>query len=224
MDIKKIIIAGVLTTIISTILDFLTCGGFFNWVYQLEPTNVWKPMTGMTGSWFALVFLGGLFFNFILAWVYMLLYKAIPGDGIKKGFNFGILVWLVGISPGLFAIYMTMTVATIVIVYWWLFGFIQLLIFGGIIAMICSPKVEGLSRKSEAIVNEEEVKEEKEEKEESQTPVFGVEELKVKEFETEKTESELEELNEELNIEESKTGEGWGEVAVVEEDKKALKI
>ncbi|MBN1437447.1 MAG: hypothetical protein JW936_10270 [Sedimentisphaerales bacterium] len=47
----KIIIAAIVITVFEGVIGALTCGGMFNWVYQEEPTNVWKcPHSGVAAD------------------------------------------------------------------------------------------------------------------------------------------------------------------------------
>ena len=134
MKIGKILIAGVVVTIFGTILGMLTCGSMFNWVYKLEPTDVWKPMEGPPAAAF---YIGALILNTILAFVYALLNKGIPGrNKYVKGLVFGFCVWAVGILPGMFVTYSFMTVATTVVIYWTLLGLLETPLEGMIIAGI----------------------------------------------------------------------------------------
>ena len=110
--------------VLGSILAMTTCGFLFNWVYKLEPTNVWRPMEGPPGAMF---YLGSLVLSIILAFVYALLRKGIPGKNrLVKGLVFGLCVWLVGNLPGMFATYSFMTVATTVVVYWAILGLVEL--------------------------------------------------------------------------------------------------
>jgi hypothetical protein len=93
----------------------LTCGWLFKWVYDLEPTNVWKAMEGAPGVTF---YIGALVLNILFVLVYALLAKGIPGKNkLLKGLLYGLCVWVVGVLPGMFATYMFMTVATTVVIY-----------------------------------------------------------------------------------------------------------
>ncbi len=134
MKIKKILIAGVVVTIFNAIIGAITCGGVFNWVYKLEPINVWKPMEGPPGVMFMI---GSLVLSIILVFVYALINKGIPGNNkLVKGLVFGLCVWAVGVFPGMFVIHSFMTVANTVIVYWTVWGLIQVPLKGMIIAVI----------------------------------------------------------------------------------------
>lgn len=136
MNIKRVLIAGIAVTIVGAIFSMLTCGWLFNWVYLLEPTNVWKPMEDLGGMWYLWVNLGGLFIGIIFALVYALLYKGIPKTGVRKGICYGFLVWLIGTVPGMFATYMFMAVATTVVIYWTVSGLVQYLLLGAVIGLI----------------------------------------------------------------------------------------
>lgn len=134
MKIGKVLIAGVAITVFNAIVGAVTCGGIFSWVYKLEPTNVWKPMCGGPGAMFML---GSLVLSIILAFVYGLINKGIPGKNkLVKGLVFGLCVWAVGMLPGMFATYTFMTVATTVIIYWTILGLIKAPLEGMIIAAI----------------------------------------------------------------------------------------
>ena len=134
MKIGRIVIAGVVPTVLDAVVGAVTCGGVFNWVYQLEPTDVWKSMDAPPGP---MVFVGILAINVILAVVYALLQKGIPGGNkAVKGLVFGLCVWAVGMLPGMFSTYAFMTVATTVVVYWTILGLIHIPLEGLIIALI----------------------------------------------------------------------------------------
>ncbi|MBM4177662.1 hypothetical protein FJ208_02590 [Candidatus Gribaldobacteria bacterium] len=134
MKIGKILISALAVSLFSMVFAGVTCGGLFNWVYKLEPTNVWKPMDGPPGLAFQI---GSFLLNVVLAIVYVLLRKGIPGKNkLTKGLIFGLCVWAVGMLPGMFTTYYFMTVATGVVIYWSLMGLIEIPIKGLIIAAI----------------------------------------------------------------------------------------
>jgi len=83
MKIGKILIAAAAVSVFGAIFGGVTCGWLFNWVYKLEPVNVWKPMNGPPGLAFLI---GGFLLNIVLAVVYALLRKGIPGKNkLTKG-------------------------------------------------------------------------------------------------------------------------------------------
>ncbi|MFA5164207.1 MAG: hypothetical protein WC481_01415 [Candidatus Omnitrophota bacterium] len=134
MKIVRILIAAIALSIFGLIIGAVTCGGVFNWVYKLEPTNVWKPMDGPPGM---VYHVAGFILNVILAAVYALFRKGLPGKNrLVKGLVFGLCVWAVGMLPGMFATYYFMTVATEVVIYWTILGLVEYPIMGLIIAAI----------------------------------------------------------------------------------------
>lgn len=134
MKIGKTLIAALALSIFGMIFGGITCGWLFNWVYKLEPTNVWKPMDGPPGPAFMAV---GFLLNIVLVAVYAVLRKGIPGGNrLIRGVVFGLCVWAVGMLPGMFSTYSFMTVATGVVIYWTVLGLIEMPIKGLIIAAI----------------------------------------------------------------------------------------
>ncbi|MDD5135903.1 MAG: hypothetical protein PHX20_02430 [Candidatus Omnitrophica bacterium] len=134
MKIGKMLITAVALSLFGAVFAGLTCGWLFNWVYKLEPTNVWKPMQGPPGMEFHV---GAFLLNIVLVVVYVLLRKGLPGNNrLAKGFVFGLCVWAVGILPGMFATYYFMTVAAGVVVYWTVLGLVEAPLKGLIIAAI----------------------------------------------------------------------------------------
>ena len=134
MKIGKIVIAALAISLFGAIFAGLTCGWLFNWVYKLEPTNVWKPMEGAPGLSFHII---SLLLNTVFVVVYALLRNGIPGKNkVSKGIIYGLCVWAVGMLPGMFSTYYFMTVATGVVIYWTVLGLIELPLKGVIIAAI----------------------------------------------------------------------------------------
>ncbi|MEW6103358.1 MAG: hypothetical protein AB1630_06025 [bacterium] len=132
----KVLLAGVVVGILGSIWGWLTCGWLFNWVYTLEPTNVWKGPEAMTPGFMALANLLGILFAILMALVYALLYKGIPGKGVLKGLCFGLFVWLVGTLPGNVMAGMWSVINPTVICYWVISGLVTNLWQGLVIAAI----------------------------------------------------------------------------------------
>ena len=134
MKIGRILVAGLVVTVFNAIVGMLTCGGVFSWVYKLEPTNIWKPMSGPPGAMFMI---GSFILSVILSFVYALINKGIPGKNkLVKGLVFGLCVWAVGMLPGMLSTYAFMTVATTVVIYWTILGLIEIPLKGMIISAI----------------------------------------------------------------------------------------
>ena len=134
MNVKKIILAILLVGIFNIIVGMLTCGGAFTWVYKLEPTNVWRPIASVS---FPLMILSIFAVDALFVFIYALINKGIPGQNrFVKGLIYGLIVCLVGLVPGMISTYLYMTVATTVVIYWTIWGFIASPIKGLITAAI----------------------------------------------------------------------------------------
>ena len=119
MKIGRIVIAVIVLGLFEAIVGGITCGWLFNWVYHLEPTNVWQPMEQPPVSFH----IGALVLNLLFVLIYVMLRKGLPSENkLVKGLLFGLCVWAVVMLPGMFATYTFMTVAPTVIVYWTVMG------------------------------------------------------------------------------------------------------
>jgi hypothetical protein len=134
MKTVRVLTAGVVVTVFNTIVSAVTCGGVFNWVYKLEPTNVWRPMQGAPGAKFMFA---SLVLGIILAYVYALIQKGVPGGNkFMKGLVFGLCVWAVGTLPGMLVTHRFMIVARTFVIYWTIHALIKIPLDGLIIATI----------------------------------------------------------------------------------------
>jgi hypothetical protein len=133
MNYWRIFIAGAVVTVFSAVVGWLTCGWLFKWVYEIEPTNIWRAMDTVPVAYYQ----GLLALNIVLAFVYALLVKGIPGKNkLTKGLVFGLCVWAVGTLPAMLATYVFMTVGLTVVIYWTITGLIFTPLMGLIIAAI----------------------------------------------------------------------------------------
>jgi hypothetical protein len=140
MNLKKVFLAAVVIFVVSAAFGWLTCGWLFNWVYKIPP-NIWKDPTVMmsTGNMIGSSLIG-LVVSILFALVFALLYKGIPGTGVKKGMIYGILVWLVGAVTGVASMPFYMTIATTVVIYWLIQALVLNLINGALVGAIYKGK------------------------------------------------------------------------------------
>lgn len=87
-------------------------------------------------TWLVFLLLGNLALAIILALVYTILYKGIPGRGIKKGLVFGFLLWPIGVLIPMFSMYVLLRIAGGAIIYFTIQGLVEYLIYGVIISTI----------------------------------------------------------------------------------------
>lgn len=81
----------------------------------------------------------GLLVSLAFVLVYAVLYKGIPGTGVKKGLMYGLLVWAVG-SLGMASMPYYMTIAPAVVLYWILNFLAAHLIYGLLVGIIYKPR------------------------------------------------------------------------------------
>lgn len=136
MNWKRFILSAILIWIVGSVMAMLTCGWLFNWVYEIPP-RIWvDPETIMSTPNMVGSYAGGLIISILFVLVYAVLYKGIPGKGVKKGLMYGFLVWLVGAVSGLLTSPFYMTISVIVVVYWIAQALVVNLINGAIIGAI----------------------------------------------------------------------------------------
>jgi len=133
---SKILLAAISITIVNIFIGAITCGGLFNWVYQIEPTNVWKSMAEIS---FPLMLITTFITDLIFVYVYTLIKNSIPTqNNYTKGIIYGLIVCGIGLIPGMISTYLYMTVASGVVIYWTISGIIVNPINGIIAAIICN--------------------------------------------------------------------------------------
>ncbi|MFH1453866.1 MAG: hypothetical protein ABIH00_07790 [Armatimonadota bacterium] len=136
MKTGKILLAGFIMWIVSTVVGIVTCGHLFNWVYKIPPV-IWKdPAMMMNTTNMALMNLVGLISSIIFALVYAVFYKGIPGQGAVKGMTYGFFIWMVSALIGVGSMPFYMTIATTVVIYWILQALFVNLVNGAILGFI----------------------------------------------------------------------------------------
>jgi uncharacterized membrane protein YagU involved in acid resistance len=138
INLKRVLLAGIAINFIS----FLVGGGsylIFGWVFKLEPTSVWKwtPAMGLNipVSWLSL-FLMNIVLAIVFAWVFAVLYKGIPGEGVRKGLMFGLFAWLIGVVPSMVTLYLMTHIAPVALLYFTAQGLFEWLVYGTVISAI----------------------------------------------------------------------------------------
>ncbi len=133
MKILRGILAGISFGIIGEIFGWLIYGVLFiQWVN--ESANVWRPMDDPTMRiWMPVVdILGG----FAVAFVYAILFKGIPGTGVKKGIFFGLILWLVTRFVGELFFYVMSPIPFMIVIAGWIHGLFVAVLGGAAVAAI----------------------------------------------------------------------------------------
>jgi hypothetical protein len=117
LNIKRILLAGLAVDFISFfIFPLFFSNPLFGWVFKLEPINIWKwtpqiSLTSMPTDWLMFLFSVNTVLAIFIAFLYAVLFKAIPGTGIKKGLIFGLLMYPMSVLVPMFSWYVMMRVA-----------------------------------------------------------------------------------------------------------------
>ena len=137
MNVKKIfkvVLAAVVITVFGAIWSMFTCGWLFKGIYEIEPVKIWVPIENVS---MLTLNVGALILNIIFVGIYALINKGVPGKSrVAKGLLYGVLVWSLGMLPGMFYTYLFMTAAWQVLLYWTISGLITTPICGLIAAAI----------------------------------------------------------------------------------------
>lgn len=146
MNIKKVIIAGLAIDVISFfIFPLFFSNSLFGWVFRLEPTNIWKwtpqvPFTSMPVSYLLFFILANTTLAIFIAFLYAVLYKAIPGTGIKKGIMFGLLMSPMSVLIPMFSMWAMFRVPGVTILLFTIEQLVEVLVYGAVIALIYKEK------------------------------------------------------------------------------------
>ncbi len=132
-----LIFAGFLAGIAMVLADMVVWGttqGYLMPLYQASAA-VWKPMEPLS-TWLAQMWALTLADGILFGIVYSVLYDGIPCRNINKGLIYAVILWLVGVVPGMGMTYLSMNVPTPIIVSWLFGGLIDLLVMGAVLAIV----------------------------------------------------------------------------------------
>ncbi len=136
MNVKRLALATLAVFLVSTAFIMATCASLFSWIYEIEPLIWLTPEQMMDTSSMIASNLVGLVSSFFWVLVFAVLYKGIPGKGIKKGLMYGFLIWLAASFKGIASMPFYMTIAEGVIMYWLVSGLLLNLLLGTVTAAI----------------------------------------------------------------------------------------
>lgn len=138
----RIIVAAIVFMIISEVIQnieaMLTMSYYTNPDYFAVWSKIMMPGPGappITFYYYSIVFafIGGLIF----AGVYAVIANGVPGKTLlKKGVNYGLLIWLIGSIPGYLALILLINLPIDLIAYWTVTGLIINILAGAAIVRI----------------------------------------------------------------------------------------
>jgi hypothetical protein len=132
---------AVVAGLVANVLSFVVGGGgyhLFGWVFTLEPRGIWKwnPGADMSVGWWVFLIAGNTLAAIVFAVVYAILFKGIPGTGLRKGLVFGVIVWLIGVVPAIFTMYIMMNIHPGALLYFLAQAFVEYLVYGAVVALV----------------------------------------------------------------------------------------
>jgi cellulose synthase/poly-beta-1,6-N-acetylglucosamine synthase-like glycosyltransferase len=134
MNTKRLIVAGIVASVLFLVLDAAlgTAGGFIG--AQVFGLPVEQPPGFEAKLTYGLIF--ELINGFMLAVIYAVIHPSLPGRGWKKGISYGLIVWGLRVVMWAFSTYMMTDMAPVSIVINAVTGLIEVLILGIVIAVI----------------------------------------------------------------------------------------
>jgi hypothetical protein len=134
MNVKRLIVAGIAASVLFLVLDmvFGAVGGLiaadvFGVPFERPPGIEAKIRFGL---------LFELINGFVLALVYAVIYRCLPGRGWQKGISYGLIVWGLRVVMWAFSTFMMTDMPPTLIAITVVTGLIEVLILGVVIAAI----------------------------------------------------------------------------------------
>ena len=134
MNVKRLIVAGIVASVLFLLLDMMlgAVGG-------LIAANVFGvPFDQPPGIEAKIRF--GLLFElingFMLALIYSVIYRCLPGQGWQKGISYGLIVWGLRVVMWAFSTFMMTDMPPALIAITVVTGLIEVLILGAVVAAI----------------------------------------------------------------------------------------
>lgn len=141
-DVCRTLTCGAVLAIAFLVLDVLSFANplVTSIIAPYAGLSIWKftnPTAPGVSNIFFLPFLFELINGILLAEVWFLINKSLPGKGWMKGLNYGVLVGLFRVVMGAFSTYVMYTVPDIVLITTGFVSFIEILILGVLTQQVC---------------------------------------------------------------------------------------
>ncbi len=142
MHVKRLIVAGITASVLFLVLDMMlgAIGGLiaanvFGVPFEQPPGIEAKIKFGL---------LFELINSFMLALIYAVIYRCLPGRGWQKGISYGLIVWGLRVVMWAFSTFMMTGMPPALIAVTVVTGLIEVLILGVVIAAIYRNREEDL--------------------------------------------------------------------------------
>jgi hypothetical protein len=130
---KKIWLGFLAVFVVVFLLDWLIHGSLLMGIYE-ETSHLWRPPEEMK-MW--IITISQLFFAFFFTFIFS---KGYEGKGIAEGVRYGLYVSLMMNVPAAYITYATMPVPYSMALLWFIYGTIELIAAGVVLALIFAKK------------------------------------------------------------------------------------
>lgn len=132
MNVKKLLIASGAVYIVYMLLDYVIHAVVLMGAYEAT-SSVWRPMEEMKMS---VTLLRVLVYSLLFVYIFT---KGYEGKGVVEGLRYGLLIGLIIWIPHAYTFYNVLPIPYSLALQWWVYGTIQSMICGAVIAMLYKP-------------------------------------------------------------------------------------
>lgn len=139
-NLKRFALAAVAVFVAFKILDFLIHGVLLMSSYEsLNDSGLWREDM-MSKMW--IMYITAFIFSLIFVYLFHFFSRGHSASGIKLGFYYGLIVGLLMMVVGMFNQYVVYNVPLDLTWQWFIYGMIQMIIIGIIVAILYKPLEE----------------------------------------------------------------------------------
>ncbi|VAW13682.1 hypothetical protein MNBD_BACTEROID01-559 [hydrothermal vent metagenome] len=133
MNIKKFVYACIAVFVTFQVLDFIIHGVILRPTYE-SLKDIWRPDM-MSKMW--IMYITSLVLSLLFVYIFT---KGYEGKGIAEGIRYGIIIGLLMNTVGMFSQYVVYPIPLSLAIQWFVFGIIEFLICGIVVALVYRPK------------------------------------------------------------------------------------
>lgn len=133
MNVKRFALAGVVVFVAFQIMDFIVHGVILMKSYEAL-ASVWRPDM-MKLMW--IMYATGAAFSLLFVYIFT---KGYEGRGLLEGVRYGLVIGLFMNAVGMFNQYVIYPLPFALVLQWFLYGMIEFVIAGVVVAAIYRPK------------------------------------------------------------------------------------
>ena len=132
MNWKRFWVASLVTFVVVQAMDFVINEVFMKSANE-SLKSLWRPDM-MSRMW--VMYLVGVLVALLFTFIFI---KGREGKGISEGVRYGIIIWLFVSVPMSVSMWVLLPIPHIIIIRWMLFGLLEMLIAGILVAVIYKP-------------------------------------------------------------------------------------